>query len=128
MEEMMNQEPKRNPPYIEEDEPAEEKPAAEAEEPAASAEPAADEKENKEEKNDKTEKKSEVKKLRSDLAELQKKLEAEKKRADDLNDRYLRTAAEYDNFRKRSAKERETVYGDAVNDTLSALLPILHNL
>ncbi|MBO5256206.1 MAG: nucleotide exchange factor GrpE, partial [Clostridia bacterium] len=62
------------------------------------------------------------------LADMEKKLEAEKKRADELNDKYLRTAAEYENFRRRSAKERETVYGEAVNDTLTGLLPILDNL
>ena len=32
----------------------------------------------------------------------------------DLNDRYLRMAAEYDNFRKRSQREREQAYTDAV--------------
>ncbi len=115
MAEMMNQEPKRNPPYIEEDDPVEAEPAAEAEE---TAEPV---------KEEKTDKKSD-KKLKNELAEMEKKLEAEKKRADELNDKYLRTAAEYENFRRRSAKERETVYGEAVNDTLTGLLPILDNL
>ena len=115
MAEMMNQEPKRNPPYIEEDDPAEAEPAVEAEE---TAEPV---------KEEKTDKKSD-KKLKNELAEMEKKLEAEKKRADELNDKYLRTAAEYENFRRRSAKERETVYGEAVNDTLTGLLPILDNL
>ena len=114
MAEMMNQDPKRNPPYIEEDDPAEAEPAETAED-AESV------------KEEKTDKKSD-KKLKNELAEMEKKLEAEKKRADELNDRYLRTAAEYDNFRRRSAKERETVYGEAVNDTLTGLLPILDNL
>lgn len=80
-----------------------------------------------EEKSEKTDKKSD-KKLKNDLAEAQKALEAEKKRADELNDKYLRIVAEYDNFRKRSVKERETVYGDAVTDTLKGLLPIIDNL
>ena len=115
MAEMMNQEPKRNPPYIEEDEPAEAEPAAEA---AEAAEPV---------KEEKADKKSD-KKLKNELAEMEKKLEAEKKRADELNDKYLRTAAEYENFRRRSAKERENVYGEAVADTLTGLLPILDNL
>ena len=115
MTEMMNQDPKRNPPYIEEDDPVETEPAAEAEE---TAEPV---------KEEKTDKKSD-KKLKNELADMEKKLEAEMKRADELNDKYLRTAAEYENFRRRSAKERETVYGEAVNDTLTGLLPILDNL
>ena len=115
MTEMMNQDPKRNPPYIEEDEPAETEPAEEA---AEAAEPV---------KEEKTDKKSD-KKLKNELAEMEKKLEAETKRADELNDKYLRTAAEYENFRRRSAKERENVYGEAVADTLTGLLPILDNL
>ena len=43
-------------------------------------------------------------------------------------DRYLRLAAEYDNFRKRSAKEREKIYGDARADTITRLLPVYDNL
>jgi molecular chaperone GrpE len=43
-------------------------------------------------------------------------------------DRYLRLAAEYDNFRKRSAKEREKVYNDARADTITKLLPVYDNL
>jgi len=43
-------------------------------------------------------------------------------------DRYLRLAAEYDNYRKRSAKEREKTYGDARIDTISRLLPVYDNL
>ena len=43
-------------------------------------------------------------------------------------DRYLRLAAEYDNFRKRSAKEREMVYSDARADTITRLLPVYDNL
>ena len=36
--------------------------------------------------------------------------------------------AEYDNFRKRSAKEREGTYADAYADALTAILPIIDNL
>ena len=43
-------------------------------------------------------------------------------------DKYLRLAAEYDNFRKRSAKEREAVYGDARADAITRLLPVYDNL
>lgn len=44
------------------------------------------------------------------------------------DDKYLRLAAEYDNFRRRSAKERENVYSDAYADAINALLPVLDNL
>lgn len=44
------------------------------------------------------------------------------------HDKYLRLAAEYDNFRKRSQKEREAMYNDVKSDTISKLLPIYDNL
>ena len=46
----------------------------------------------------------------------------------DKDDRYLRMAAEYDNFRRRSREEKEGVYDHAVFDTVSELLPIFDNL
>lgn len=45
-----------------------------------------------------------------------------------LSDKYLRTLAEYDNFRKRSQKERESIYSDVTASTAAALLPVLDNL
>ncbi len=44
------------------------------------------------------------------------------------DDRYLRLMAEYDNFRKRSAKERENIYTDVRVDTVSKFLPVYDNL
>ena len=43
-------------------------------------------------------------------------------------DKYLRLLAEYDNFRKRSARERDNIYADVKADTLSKLLPVYDNL
>lgn len=43
-------------------------------------------------------------------------------------DRFLRLAAEYDNFRKRSQKEKEATYADAKADAVKALLPVYDNL
>ena len=51
-----------------------------------------------------------------------------KSKYDELNDRYLRMAAEYDNFRKRSQREREQAYTDAVSRAVTALLPTYDNL
>ena len=50
-----------------------------------------------------------------------------KAKFDELNDRYLRMAAEYDNFRKRSQREREQAYTDAVSRAVTALLPTYDN-
>ena len=44
------------------------------------------------------------------------------------HDNYLRLAAEYDNFRKRSQREREQAYTDAVSRAVTALLPTYDNL
>ena len=43
-------------------------------------------------------------------------------------DKYLRLAAEYDNYRKRTAKEKESLYNDAKIDTVKALLGVYDNL
>lgn len=45
-----------------------------------------------------------------------------------LSDRLMRTAAEFDNYKKRSAKEKNEIYGNAVCDTVAKLLPVLDNL
>ncbi len=55
-----------------------------------------------------------------ELASLQKALEEEQ-------NRYLRLMAEYDNFRKRSAKEKDSIYTDAKADAFTSLLPVLDN-
>ena len=60
--------------------------------------------------------------------EMQKLLLAKTEECAAINDKYLRMAAEYENFRKRSLKEREGIYADACADCISALLPILDNL
>lgn len=43
-------------------------------------------------------------------------------------DRYLRLAAEYDNYRRRSIRERENIYSDVKLDTIGKLLPVYDNL
>ncbi len=43
-------------------------------------------------------------------------------------DKYLRLAAEYDNFRKRSQKERDAMFSDIRADTILKLLPVYDNL
>lgn len=55
-------------------------------------------------------------------------LEKLQKDYDDLNDRYLRMAAEYENFRRRSQRERENLHADAVTHAVTALLPTYDNL
>lgn len=54
-------------------------------------------------------------------------LEVLQGKCDELNDRLLRTMAEYDNFRKRSQKEKEAIYPDAIAFAVAAFLPVMDN-
>lgn len=45
----------------------------------------------------------------------------------EANDKYLRTVAEYDNFRKRSQKEKEAIFSDSKTDIIGKLLPVIDN-
>ena len=45
-----------------------------------------------------------------------------------MNDKYLRLCAEYDNFRRRSQKEKDALYGDIRADTVAKFLPVYDNL
>lgn len=59
---------------------------------------------------------------------LLEELEALKNELGEKEDKYLRLCAEYDNFRKRTQKEKESIYTDAKTDAVSALLPVYDNL
>ena len=74
-----------------------------------------------EKKEDKKEKKPGKKKDEEQI----KALEGEKAA---LNDKYLRLAAEYENFRRRSQKEKDALYGDIKADTVAKFLPVYDNL
>lgn len=102
---------------------AEEAVEAQAEEIAADTEvPEAESK-----KKDK-EWKKEARRLEAELIAAQKKLEESAAALAEANDKYLHMMAEYDNFRKRTAKEREGLYADAYADLLVKILPVLDNL
>ncbi|MBR6916997.1 MAG: nucleotide exchange factor GrpE [Clostridia bacterium] len=102
-----------------EEEALKETPEAEAE----GASPESEEKASDDKKNKKEEKKYKAKaaSLEKENAELKAKLEGE-------TDSRLRIAAEYENFRKRTQKEKDGIYSDAVSDTLKELLPLLDDL
>ena len=56
--------------------------------------------------------------------ELNKKQEE----LDELTDRYKRVLAEFENFKKRSQKERESLYNSILGDLVESILPIMDNL
>lgn len=79
---------------------------------------------------EKTEEAAESKKEKKNkkTRELEAKITELQTAIAERDDKYLRLAAEYDNFRRRSQKERENVYSDAYSDAINALLPVLDNL
>lgn len=79
-------------------------------------------------KTEQKETKKKSKKVDAEIAELRAKLEEKEKELAAADDKYVRMLAEYDNFRRRSAKEREGIYADAVSDALKNILPVLDNL
>lgn len=72
--------------------------------------------------------KKKLKKAEAEIAELKVALDAKNAEVAELNDKYMRLFAEYDNFRKRTAKELEGKAADAACDTLAEILPVLDNL
>lgn len=81
----------------------------------------------------KSSKKPDNSKKSSKKQEENKEEDAEKKpsaeqQVKEANDKYLRLMAEYDNYRKRSQKEREALYGDIKADVLNKFLPVYDNL
>lgn len=72
--------------------------------------------------------KDENKKLTAELEAAKSELEKTAAQLAELNDKYMRMAAEYENFRKRSQKEKLDTYADAYGDALASALPILDNL
>ncbi len=90
-------------------------------EEAPEVEPEAEEKCTRQEK-------KQLKRAEERIAELEGELEALKAAANEASDKYTRLYAEYDNFRRRSQKEKEGTYTDAYVDALTEILPILDNL
>lgn len=64
----------------------------------------------------------------ADLVAANQKIEEMTAELAALNDKYLRLAAEYDNFRRRTARERDNIYADAFEMALAAFLPMVDNL
>ncbi|MBQ8207140.1 MAG: nucleotide exchange factor GrpE [Clostridia bacterium] len=76
----------------------------------------------------KSKKNNELDSLKKELNETKKALEESEKTLEESNNKYLTMLAEYDNFRRRSAKEKESTYTDAYADVLAQILPVIDNL
>lgn len=62
-----------------------------------------------------------LRKNKDEIKKLNNELEA-------LKDRLLRVTAEYENYRKRTAKEKESIYTDACSDVLQEIIPVVDNI
>ena len=102
---------------------AEEKPETPAEE---KTDKKADKKEDK--KEDKKDRKFGKKKEDERVSALEAEKEALEKEKAALNDKYLRICAEYDNFRRRSQKEKDNLYGEIRANAVQQFLPVYDNL
>ncbi len=66
--------------------------------------------------------------LETRLIESEKKLEAATKELEDTKGSFQRTLAEYDNYRKRTAKEKAETYNNGMTNAITAILPVLDTL
>ena len=82
----------------------------------------------KEENNVEEMEKKENNKKADEIIELKKQIEAQKVQIDETEDRLKRVAAEFDNYKKRSSKEKDGLYNSLVGDIVSNFLPIIDNL
>lgn len=66
--------------------------------------------------------------LAAEILKLRERAEKAEAALKDSEDKYLRILAEYDNYRKRTAKEKEGIYSDAYGDAIREILPVIDNL
>ena len=78
--------------------------------------------ENKKEKETKIEEKNE------NVEQNNEEIQKDKAELEELNDRYKRLFAEFENYKKRSLKERESLYNSVLGDIISEILPAIDNL
>lgn len=68
----------------------------------------------------------EIKETETD--KLKRELEAEKKRAEEFKDKWMRNVAEFDNYKKRNAKLWQDAYGEGISSVILKILPVGDNL
>ena len=63
-----------------------------------------------------------------EIIEIKKQMASMKAEIEEKDDRYKRIMAEFENYKKRSAKERESLYDSIISEIVSSFLPVLDNL
>lgn len=69
-----------------------------------------------------------VKEENEEIKNLSKEIEEKKAELDEKEDRLKRLMAEFDNYKKRSQKERDLLYNSLISDIFQNLLPVIDNL
>jgi len=64
----------------------------------------------------------------NELEDIKLKLDDKSKQCEEYLNMLQRTAAEFDNFKKRTAREKEALYTEAVSDVVSAFLPVVDSI
>jgi len=64
----------------------------------------------------------------SQIAELEKRLEKKEAEIRELKEQFQRLAAEFDNYKKRTAREKEKIYANSVVDVVAAFIPVVDNV
>ena len=80
------------------------------------------------EKKEKKQQDENLEQKQNEKAEKNKKVTQEKEELEEMTDRYKRVLAEFENFKKRSQKEREQLYNSILSDIIEVILPVLDNL
>lgn len=65
---------------------------------------------------------------KNDVEKIKVLLESQKQEIEEKDDRIKRLIAEFENFKKRSSKERENLYNSIIGDIITSFLPIIDNL
>jgi molecular chaperone GrpE len=63
-----------------------------------------------------------------EMEKLTNELDSKTKKCEEIMDALQRTAAEFDNYKKRTQKEKETIYSEAVCDVIAAFLPVMDSI
>ena len=84
--------------------------------------------ENKKEEVEEIKEEKNVSEEKNEQTKLKDTILLQKEQLEEQEDRLKRLMAEFDNFKKRSSKEREGLYNSLVSDIFSSLLPVIDNL
>lgn len=71
---------------------------------------------------------SNEKEIEADIAKLKLELDDKSKKCEEFVDKFQRITAEFDNYKKRTVREKESMYTEAVCDVVKAILPVVDNL